>query len=134
RHLREHVQELKPTVIVVGYGSNEAFDGLEGLPRFEQGLKTLLDTLAATKARIVILSPLRQEYHRDPPPETTRQNENLGLYAETLRKAAAARGYPFVNFYEHLNYEKAAARLTDNGIHLSAYGYYSSSIKLKREL
>src|SRR5271166_2321951 len=58
RHLKEHVTALKPTVIVVAYGLNESFEGEGGLPRFQKGLDVLLDTLAATKARVVILSPL----------------------------------------------------------------------------
>jgi hypothetical protein len=41
QHLKEHVLALKPTVILVAYGSNEAFDGEKGLPRFAQGLNTL---------------------------------------------------------------------------------------------
>src|SRR5919201_6181841 len=58
RHLKEHVLSLKPTVIFVGYGSNEAFEGPAGLPRFTRGLEVLLDTIAPTRARIVLLSPL----------------------------------------------------------------------------
>src|SRR5438067_12994258 len=36
KHRKEHVEALKPTVILVGYGSNESFDGEAGLPRFRQ--------------------------------------------------------------------------------------------------
>src|SRR5262249_40360727 len=61
RHLKEHVLSLKPTVIIVGYGTNESFDGPAGLPRFVAGLNTLLDALAPTKAQIILLSPLKQE-------------------------------------------------------------------------
>ena len=52
---------LNPTVIIVGYGGNEAFDGAAGLPKFVDGLNILLDTLAPTKARIVLLAPLRRK-------------------------------------------------------------------------
>src|SRR5580692_5706970 len=31
KHLKEHVLSLNPTVIIVGYGGNEAFDGPAGL-------------------------------------------------------------------------------------------------------
>src|SRR5438270_8922814 len=61
RHLKEHVLALKPTVIFIGYGLDESFEGQAGLPRFLEGLGVLLDTLAATKARIVLLSPLCHE-------------------------------------------------------------------------
>jgi len=39
----------------------ETFDGAAGLPAFTKQLETFLDALAPTKARIVLLSPLRQE-------------------------------------------------------------------------
>ncbi len=131
RQLKDHVRELKPTVILVGYGSNEAFDGPEGLPRFEQGLKTLLDTLAETKARIVLLSPLRQEDLGRPLPDPTRQNENLRLYSEALRKAADQRGYAFVDLYTPL-WQKPP--LTDNGIHLTGFGYWRFADVLRARL
>src|SRR6266567_6288030 len=49
--------ELKPTVIFVSYGTNEAFEGKEGLPKFEKGLEKLLDALKPAKARVVLFSP-----------------------------------------------------------------------------
>src|SRR5262249_54968431 len=61
RHLKEHTLSLKPTVILVGYGTNEAFEGKDGVDRFVKGLNTLLDTLAPAKARVVLLSPTRLE-------------------------------------------------------------------------
>ena len=50
-----------PTVVVVAYGMNESFEGEPGLPRFVAGLNTLLDTLAPTRARIVLVSPVDHE-------------------------------------------------------------------------
>ena len=49
---------LKPTVLVIGYGNVEAFDGPAGKEKFRKGLERLLDTLAPTKARVVLLSPV----------------------------------------------------------------------------
>src|SRR5438105_2811117 len=34
RHLKDHVLALKPTVIFIGYGLNESFEGQAGVPRF----------------------------------------------------------------------------------------------------
>ena len=50
--------ELKPTVIFICYGTNESFEGKEGLPKFEKGLNKLLDALKPAKARIVLFSPM----------------------------------------------------------------------------
>src|SRR5207237_7622347 len=86
KHLKEHVEAIKPTVIIVCYGTNESFDGEAGLSRFQQGLDTLLDTLAKTEARIVILSPPPFEKHGKVLPDPTEQNRNLRLYRDALKK------------------------------------------------
>ena len=88
RHLKEHVLALQPTVLIIGYGLNESFAGEAGLPRFLEGLRVLLDTLAPTKARTVLLSPLRHENLGPPLPDPTEHNKNLRLYCEALRKMA----------------------------------------------
>jgi lysophospholipase L1-like esterase len=126
KHLKEHVLSLKPTVIVIGYGANEAFDGTGGLPTFEKGLTLLLDTLRPTKARLVIVSPLRQEDLGRPLPDPTEQNRNLHLYTQILRKVAAERGHIFVDLY-HWSGKEIETPLTDNGIHLTAFGYWRAA-------
>ena len=42
RRLVDQVRDLKPSVIVVGYGANESFAGEAGLPAFRTGLARLL--------------------------------------------------------------------------------------------
>src|SRR6185295_9380638 len=49
KHLKEHVEAIKPNVILLAYGTNESFDGEAGLTQFQKGLDTLLDTLAKTE-------------------------------------------------------------------------------------
>jgi lysophospholipase L1-like esterase len=137
RDLKEHVLALKPTVIFIGYGLNESFDGQAGLARFVQGLETLLDTLAPTKARIVLLSPLCHENLGPPLPDPAEHNKSLRLYCDVVRKAAERRGYIFVDFYNLLGEGTKAdpfAPLTDNGIHLTAYGYWRAGAALERGL
>jgi lysophospholipase L1-like esterase len=137
KYRKEHVEALKPTVILVGYGSNEAFDGEAGLPRFRQGLATLLDSLAQTKARLVLLAPLRQEDLGRPLPDPTEQNKNLDRYRAALRDEAKKRGCPFVDLYDLVpdgSQAKPPTPLTDNGIHLTAYGYWRSAPALEKGL
>src|SRR5579862_2633101 len=57
KRLIERTLGVKPTVILVGYGTNESFAGETGLPRFREQLNKLLDDLAPSKARIVLLAP-----------------------------------------------------------------------------
>jgi hypothetical protein len=135
RHLREHVLALKPTVLLIGYGTNESFEGPKGLPRFVQGFNTLLDTLAPTKARVILLSPLKQEDHGRPLPDPAENNKNLRLYAVTIRDTAAKRGCLFVDLFDLLGGGTSATPpLTENGIHLTAWGYWHTAPILERGL
>jgi lysophospholipase L1-like esterase len=131
RQLKEHVLALKPTVLIIGYGANESFEGPRGLPRFVKGLETLLDAFAPTKARVVLLSPLKQEKLAPPLPDPKEQNKNLRLYADAIRDVAKNRGHLFVDLYDLLGKK---GWLTDNGIHLTAGGYWSSAPILERAL
>lgn len=137
RHLKEHVLALRPTVIVLGYGLNESFAGEPGLPYFLDGLRVLLDTLTPTKARMVLLSPVRHENLGPPLPDPTAHNKNLRLYSDALRKVAEQRGGLFVDLYDLLEDGTKAsppAPLTDNGIHLTAYGYWKTGAALEHGL
>ncbi len=137
KHLKEHVLALKPTVILVAYGSNEAFDGAKGLPHFVQGLNTLLDTLAPAKARIVLLSPLHQDDLGRPLPGPKAQNTNLRLYTAAIQEVANKRGLLFVdlyNLFDEPEGKKARNPLTDNGIHLTPWGYWCTAPLLEGRL
>jgi lysophospholipase L1-like esterase len=132
RHLKDHVLALKPTVIIIGYGTNESFEGRQGLPRFVTGLETLLDTFAPTKARIVLLSPLKQEKLGPPLPDPKENNKNLRLYADAIREVAKKRGHFFVDLYALLS--KESHTLTGDEIHLTAWGYWRSAALLEQAL
>lgn len=137
QRLVEHVLALEPTVLFIGYGTNESFDGPAGLPRFQAGLDRLLDALAPTKARLVFLSPLKQEDLGRPLPDPTRHNRELETYCDVLRAAAVARGGVYVDLYNALGSGTEAALpgpLTDNGLHLTAYGYWRATATIERLL
>jgi lysophospholipase L1-like esterase len=137
RELKQHVQALKPTVIFVAYGANESFDGADGLPRFVAGYNTLLDTLAETKARIVLISPTPHEDLGRPLPDPTAANKNLALYRDAIRDVAAKRGLRFVDLFELLGAGASAKNvqpLTDNGMHFTADGYRRTAPVLARGL
>jgi lysophospholipase L1-like esterase len=137
RRLKDHVFALKPTVIILGYGTNESFEGEAGLSKFVEGLNKLLDTLVPAKARIVLLSPLRQEDLGRPLPDPAASNKNLALYGEAIRKVAEKRAARFVDLY-HLFEEggkpKRPEPLTDNGIHLTPFGYWRAGVALEEKL
>jgi len=130
--LTQWVNDLKPTVILVGYGMNESFDGEAGLPNFLSGLNAMLDMLAATKARIVIISPIKHEQLPPPLPDAAEHNKNLALYVDAQKKVATERGYPFADLYANLG--TGNELLTDNGIHLTPHGYSRAAVAVAKQL
>jgi lysophospholipase L1-like esterase len=137
KRLVEHTLALKPTVLLVGYGTNESFAGAAGLPKFVKGLEKLLDDLAPAKARVVLLSPLRQEDLGRPLPDPAPQNKNVRLYADALRQVAGRRGCGFVDLFDLLGDGTKATpqgAYTDDGMHLTAYGYWRSAAALEQGL
>src|SRR5262249_16526689 len=119
----------------VGYGFDESFAGAAGLSHFRAGLGTLLDALAATKARIVLLSPQRMEDKARPLPDPAAANRNLRLYADAIPDLAATRAVHFLDLYDLLNATSApTARLTDNGIPLTAWGYWRTAPEIEAGL
>ncbi len=134
QHLKEHTLSLKPTVLIVGYGTNESFEGEAGLPKFVKGLNTLLDALAPTKARVVLLSPMRQGTMKPPLPSPEKHNRNLRLYADAIRDVAKKRGATFVDLFDLLGDPGKVEGATNNGIHLTQKGYRWSAPLLARGL
>lgn len=118
KRLMNDVALCEPTVIVLHYGENEAFAGSEGLNEFRAGLETLLDSLEATGARIVLLGPRKHEQKLGlPSPDD--YNSQLASYSATIAATAHARQHWFFDMATDADNEQ----LTENGIHLSAYGY-----------
>jgi lysophospholipase L1-like esterase len=129
RHLLEHVRALEPTVLIVGYGMTDSFDGAVGLPRFKKGMRPLLDDLAGTRARLVLLAPIGHENLGPPLPDPARHNDDLKLYRDAIEELAHERGAWFVDLADKLAKAASATEpsrriaLTDDGIHLNERGY-----------
>jgi glycosyltransferase involved in cell wall biosynthesis len=132
KKLVEEVNAAKPTVIFVGYGNVEAFDGEKGLPKFVEGFGKLLDELEKTKARIVILGPTLQFVSVSKYPDSERYNSNVERYEDALRKVSSQRGHFFVGltkackeFKSWANVVEAGQRVTNNGCDFGLLGYTS---------
>ncbi len=137
QQLKQRVFEAQPTVVILGYGGAASSAGEAGLPAFTKGLETLLNLLEETYATIVILSPLRQEDLGKPLPSPERFNRDRLLYAEVLKNVAQSRSYPFVDLYTLLGDGKqspAKRPFTDNGIHLTSYGYWQAAAAIEAGL
>jgi lysophospholipase L1-like esterase len=122
--LLKEVQDYKPTVLIIGYGTNESFDGPAGLPGFREDYAKLLEKLAPLKARMVLLSPMHQEDLGRPFPDPTEHNRNLERYAAAIRQLADERKHAFVDL-NAMGRDKSSnprRRLTTNGVQLNETG------------
>lgn len=120
-------RELKPTVVVVCYGHNESFEGEAGVAKFTAGLEKLLDALAPTKARVVLMSPTPFE-NTGPMKDAAVRNKNLALYRDAIKSVVEKRKVQFVDLLRLVEIHRdALGNLTDNGMHLGGDGYLKSS-------
>ncbi len=136
QRLTGHLDLLKPSVVMLCYGSELAFEKLGGLPDFLTGYRTLLELIRkhAPGARIVIVSPPPLETLPPPLPDQTDANKSLSSFRDALRKFAASQNAWFIDLFELMGgVPKPAATakpLTENGVHYTREGYDKLASKL----
>ena len=129
-----------PTVIVIAYGTNEAYGGEARLPAFEQGLVQLLDKLAATQARLVLLSPLERENVGPPLPDPAAYNAQVKQYGAAIQRIAQQRGLPYIELNplaerdDQYRPATAAQRLTEDSLTLTEYGNWLAANRIASAL
>ena len=139
----KHVGRIKPTVLFLGYGNNEAFAGKKGLPRFVKQYNKLLDDLtkvSAKGARFVLLAPTMHEALPKPYTNPKETNRSIQLYANAIERVSQERKCWFVNF---ANATKRLGDttgrfffgpLTTNGLHFSRSGYVFLMDRIQQDL
>lgn len=136
QRLSGHLELLKPTVIMLCYGSEMAFERLGGLPDFLTGYRNLLELIRkhAPGARMILVSPPPLENLPAPLPDQTDANKSLSSFRDALRKFATSQNTYFVDLFELMGgVPKAgltAQPLTENGVHYTRAGYEKLSAKL----
>ena len=136
QRLSDHLELLKPTVIMLCYGSEMAFERLGGLPDFLTGYRNLLELIRkhAPGARMILVSPPPLENLPAPLPDQTDANKSLSSFRDALRKFATSQNTYFVDLFELMGgVPKAgltAQPLTENGVHYTRAGYEKLSAKL----
>lgn len=137
QRMLKQVKDLKPNVILLGYGGNEAFAGEQGLPAFQKQLNQLITDLKPTGAKLILVSPHRYENAGHPLPDPAAHNRDLQLYADLLQETAAAGNHYYVDLYSELIPEpagKPGLKLTTNGIHLTKAGYQKAAELIAADL
>jgi len=98
---------VKADTVVAFFGYNESFDGPQRVGTYEAELEAfVLHTLAQayngeTAPRLVLVSPIAFEnlsVRRDLP-NGTRENANLGLYTDAMRRVANRHGLTFIDLF-----------------------------------
>ena len=126
----------KTDVIVACFGMGESFTGEQGLEEFQSQLRSLIAAHSGKKyngkseVRLVLVSPIACEDQGKLTPNRDRRNRELRAYTVAMQQVASAAEVPFVNLFEaslYLMDEAAGPNLTNNGIHLNAYGYWAIS-------
>jgi lysophospholipase L1-like esterase len=140
QRLSGHLDMLKPTVAMLCYGSELAFERLQGLPDFLTGYRNLIDLIRAKSpgVRIIVVAPPPLESLQPPLPDLSTENKNLSSLRDALRKFAMMQNAFFVDWFElmgGLPKPGATAKpLTENGVHYTQVGYEKLAAKLVQGL
>lgn len=129
------LESHKTDVIVICFGMGESFAGKAGLSDFRSHVKRFIAAHKGKKyngdspVRIVLVSPIAHEDHGELSPNRKKRNQDLAAYVQAMYEVANAEKIPFVDLYAPTLYlmdDKASPKLTEQGIHLNAYGYWAT--------
>lgn len=130
--LKNHLEQIKPQVVLCHYGAAEAWEGPEKIPTFIEGYRKLLamvDT-AAGSPRVVLISPLLGE-NIPPRPNLDAYNTHVAAYRDAIRDLAAELGTAFIDATSLIeNIPSAVRPLTWNGLHLTTSSYRTLAVLL----
>ena len=137
QRLAGHIEMLKPTVAMLCYGSELAFERLSGLPDFLTGYRGLIEIVRAKSpgVRIIIVAPPPLETLRPPLPDLEAENKNLSSLRDALHTFAIAQNAYFIDAFELMGglpkrSGPVSKPLTENGVHYTREGYEKLAAKL----
>ncbi|NLR60330.1 c-type cytochrome [Chitinophaga polysaccharea] len=124
---------LKTDIIVAFFGYSESFEGKEGLDNYKAELDAFIKwTLkqkynGASAPQLVLVSPIAFEdlSGKYDLPDGRKENENLALYTDAMKKVAAANQVLFVDAFTPTQqwYKETKEPLTIDGSQLNEAGY-----------
>lgn len=122
----EQVVGLRPTVILLEYGTNESFKGPKYLTTFLAQYEKLIADLSPTGAEIVLISPMPLLTMAPPLPDPQSHNRNREEYVAAIGKLSKRFGLKFVDMWAPIR--KLAAQtpsesLSNDGVHFTESGY-----------
>jgi lysophospholipase L1-like esterase len=129
QRLEEQLDLLRPTVVLLNYGTDLAHSGLKQLPDFLTAYRNLIEIIRKTSpgVRLIITSPPPLENLGPPMPDQVDANKNLSSLREALSKFAKSQNAFFIDWFELMGGlpgpERVQKPLTENGIHHTSAGY-----------
>ncbi|WP_197441213.1 GDSL-type esterase/lipase family protein [Thalassoglobus neptunius] len=129
QRLVELVKELKPDVIVFGYGGVESEGGIDALPAFIEQYEKLVSDVSNPEIECLHLLPIPLEESSFPVQTSESKsfiqqaNQNIQLYADAIQKFGESRGEAVIDLTDALNHRPENQQWRDNGLHLNATGY-----------
>jgi hypothetical protein len=130
------LSDHKTDVIIACFGMGESFAGPGGIENFKSDLKAFVESHRGKKyngeseVRLILVSPIACEDHGKLTPALEKRNRDLKFYTLAMSEVASESKLPFVDLFEPSRYlmnESKQAKLTTNGIHLNAFGYWAIS-------
>ncbi len=141
--IHRYLGEEKGDLIFACFGMNESFKGEDGLDSFREELEALVNDLKSHRynghsaPQVVLISPIAHENLGGHLPRGTEHNKQLALYTEAMAGVAEQHELRFVDLFTPTRewmIDSPERKLTTNGIHLTAYGYWSVSQIMARSL
>ena len=124
----------KTDVIIACFGMGESFAGEKGIDEFKGQVQAFIKSHEGKKyngtseVRLVLVSPIACEERGNLSPAHDKRLGELRTYTQAMREVASDSNIPFVDLFEPSHYlmnEPVGPDLTNNGIHLNAYGYWA---------
>ena len=149
-YLRKHIADTGASFVVLAYGMVETLEFLEasraggisdaelaefeGL--FEERLESFLKNTLPQGVQPVFVSPLPHERLGAPYPDPTDHNRLIAVSARVLSRVAESKGagyYDLAGAIASVDEAEEHLPLTQNGIHLTPYGYWRLAQQVARE-
>ena len=103
-HLQAQLRLRDPSLVILGFGGNEADDPIGRMPRYEEEVGEVIRLMRGTPARpCLLVSPLDQE-HRTPHGRVQTM-PTVPRIVQAQRRAARAEGCAFFNTFEAMGGE-----------------------------
>ena len=139
----DYLRHVQPDVILVFFGYNESFAGIDKADAYKGRLVATVQRLRGAQPngksfpRIVLFSPIAFENLNDPNlPTGTEHNARLAAYATATKRAAEEAGVAYVDIFSPTFQLMESPRdaLTFNGAHLSKEGNRRLAEVIAKEL